>query len=212
MFKSTLKNSFFIESYIYSFIEELINKKLYYPEEKRSYDFKEFAKYLKDYVALVRDKQETFHFGRYRDYLDFRKKGERFEESLRKNKEIVYSKRYFLEYVHHEFVEGNKVAVKKYKKYQETKRQEEEERVRTFKFESESLKQVLLEEEKEHFYEILYFNYLNHLQENNLPPNKETYVDFRAQVFANFDERYLQEEEANYKKAILEQFTQDNPN
>jgi hypothetical protein len=95
-YKPSLRNPFFLESYIYSFIEELIHKKLYYPEEKRSYDFKDFAKYVKDYIKFVNEKQESFSFGRYREYFDFRRKNENFEESLKKNKEVIYNKKYFL--------------------------------------------------------------------------------------------------------------------
>jgi len=40
------------------------------------------------------------------------------EENLKKNKDIVYDKKFFVEYAHNEFAEGNKLAIKKYKKYQ----------------------------------------------------------------------------------------------
>jgi len=49
-------------------------------------------------------------------------------------------------------VEDNKLAVKKYKKYQEKRRQEEDEQDRLFKENSENLKSELIAEEKEHFY------------------------------------------------------------
>lgn len=98
-YQPSLRNPFFCESYIYSFIEDLVFKKIYYPEEKRSYDFKQFAKYLKDFVKFVTEKKDTFNFAKYREYYDYRKRSEKFEESLKKNKDIIYSNRYFTEYI-----------------------------------------------------------------------------------------------------------------
>jgi squalene cyclase len=139
-YKPSLRNPFFLESYIYSFIEELIHKKLHFPEEKRSYDFRQFAHLLKDYVKLVRDRKEEFSFGRYREYFDFRSKHEKFEEGLATNRDIIYDKNFFLEYAHSEFVEGNKLAVKKYRKYQEGRKLQEEERASSFRKAAETLK------------------------------------------------------------------------
>jgi len=48
------------------------------------------------------------------------------EESLEKNKEIIYDKKYFVDYAHNEFAEGSKLGVKKYKKYQEKRKEEED--------------------------------------------------------------------------------------
>lgn len=79
---------------------------------------------MKDFVKFVTEKKETFNFGKYREYYDYRKRSEKFEESLKKNKDIIYSNRYFIEYINGEFAENNKVAVKKYKKFYETKKQE----------------------------------------------------------------------------------------
>lgn len=42
-----------------------------------------------------------------------------------------------------EFIENNRVALKKYKKYQETERQKEDEKSQHFKQVSENLKQSL---------------------------------------------------------------------
>lgn len=73
----------------------------------------------------MNDKKEEFSFGRYREYANFRRnKAEKLENNLRKHKDIVYDKKFFLEYAHNEFAEGNTLAVKKYRKYQE-KRSEE---------------------------------------------------------------------------------------
>lgn len=51
--------------------------------------------------------------------MEFRKIGEKLVENLKKNKEIVFDHNFFLEYAHNEFAEGSKLAIKKYKKYQE---------------------------------------------------------------------------------------------
>jgi hypothetical protein len=39
---------------------------------------------------------------------------------------VVYDRKYFAEYAHNEFAEGSKLAIKKYKKYQEKKKEEED--------------------------------------------------------------------------------------
>jgi len=62
----SLKNPFFLETYIYSFIKGLIEKKLYFPEESRNYDYHTYAIYLKDYVKLIRgNPKEAFDLERY---------------------------------------------------------------------------------------------------------------------------------------------------
>ena len=85
---------------------------------------------------------------RYREYFDFRRKNDNFEESLKKNKEVIYSKVYYLEYIHSEFLEGNRVALKKYKKHQETKMLEEAEKAASFRALTDNLKNIIAEEEK----------------------------------------------------------------
>ena len=92
---ASLKNPFFLETFIYSFIEGLIIRKLYYPEKQRNYNFRQFLAFLHDYVQFVEEKNEEFMFSRYWDYYDYRKIGEKFEEMLRKNAEIVYDKAFF---------------------------------------------------------------------------------------------------------------------
>jgi hypothetical protein len=77
-FLPSLRNPFFLETFIYSFIEGLIEKKLYYPEKQRSYNFRTFLAFLHDYVFYLNDKNEEFSFSRYREYFEFRKIGEKF--------------------------------------------------------------------------------------------------------------------------------------
>lgn len=201
-FLPSLKNPFFLETYIYSYIQELIEKKLFFPEDKYVPDIKEFAKYLKDYVKFVVDKKEQFNFARYREYFEFRRKHEKLEESLQKNKEIIYDKKHFIDYSHIEFSEGNRLAIKKYRKYQEKRAQEEEEKIRQFKAAAEELKSELERNEGEHFYEVLFANFLNYLQENSLTPTKDNYTQYRSQLFKHIDESYIQEEEAKYRQSL----------
>lgn len=61
----SLKNPFFLETFIYSFIESLIDKKLFAPEVKTNYNFREYAEFLHDYVLFVNEKKEEFSFARY---------------------------------------------------------------------------------------------------------------------------------------------------
>lgn len=153
----------------------------------------------------MRDRNEEFSFAKYREYFDFRIKNEKFEAGLTTNRDIIYDKNFFLEYAHAEFAEGNKLAVKKYKKHQETRKQQEEEKAANFRQAAESLKSEIAAEEKQHFYEILFINFLNTTQEDRELPTKEGYFRFKAQVLASVDETFLQEEEANYKQALAEQ-------
>lgn len=53
----SLKNPFFLETFIYSFIQYLIEKKLFAPDLERIYDFREYSAFLHDYVKYVGDKQ-----------------------------------------------------------------------------------------------------------------------------------------------------------
>lgn len=46
------------------------------------------------------------------------------------------------------------------------------------------------------------------MQEDNETPTKENYYQYKWNVLQNFDETYLQEEEANYKQALAEQMEQ----
>lgn len=71
----SLKNPFFLETFIYSFIEYLIDKKLFSPQAKINYNFRDFAKYLHDYTIFVSEKKEEFNFARYCEYSDFRRIG-----------------------------------------------------------------------------------------------------------------------------------------
>ena len=57
-FLPSLRNPFFLETFIYSFIEGLIDKKIFYPEKKRSYDFRAFLAFLHDYVFYLEDREE----------------------------------------------------------------------------------------------------------------------------------------------------------
>lgn len=68
---------------------------------------------------------------------------------LRKNTEIVYDKKFFIEYAHNEFSEGNQMGVKKYRKYQEKRRQEEDEKITLFSEQSSQLKNQMNEEENQ---------------------------------------------------------------
>ncbi len=156
-------------------------------------------------MKLVRDKGESFNFSRYREYCDFRNKNEKFEAGLTTNKDIIYDRNYFLEYAHNEFLEGNKLAGKKYKKHQEARKLEEEEKVKKFKQTAEELKDTIILEEKERFYDIVFINFVNAVLEDQSTPTKEAYYTYKAQVLATIDESLLQEEEANYKLALAEQ-------
>jgi hypothetical protein len=124
---------------------------------------------------------------------------------LATNKDIIYDRNYFLEYAHNEFLEGNKLAGKKYKKHQEARKLEEDEKVRKFKQAAEDLKNTIIPEEKERFYDIVFINFVNAAQEDDSTPTKEGYYAYKAQVLASIDETLLQEEEANYKLALAEQ-------
>ena len=75
--------------------------------------------------------------------MEFRKIGEKLVENLKKNKEIVFDHNFFLEYAHNEFAEGSKLAIKKYKKYQEKRSEEEQEKAQTFKANSSNLRAQL---------------------------------------------------------------------
>jgi hypothetical protein len=78
-FLPSLRNPFFLQTYIYSFIQSLIEQKLYYPHFPRTYDFQKYSNFLHDYVFFLADKKEEFSFERYREYFEFRRKGEKFE-------------------------------------------------------------------------------------------------------------------------------------
>lgn len=146
-------------------------------------------------MKLVRDKQEQFSFTRYREYLDFRTRNEKFEEGLAVNKDIIYDRNYFLEYAHNEFVEGNKLAGKKYKKHQEARKAEEEQKANAFRQAAEALRTTLSSDQNVRFYELVFANYLNAAQEDQQQPTAEGYLSFKEQVLARFDEAFLQEEE-----------------
>lgn len=49
----SLKNPFFLETFVYAYVQELIEKKLFYPEDKTVTTWKEFLQYLGDYVKFV---------------------------------------------------------------------------------------------------------------------------------------------------------------
>ena len=157
---ASLKNPFFLETFIYSFIESLIESKLFTPDKKRDYDFRVFAHFLHDYVLFVEDKKEEFSFGRFQEYSDYRRIGEKLEESIKKNADIVYDKKFYLEYAHTEFAEGNKLAVKKYRRYQEKRSIEEDEKSKEFREQADSLRDELLATYKNEFYDVLWNNFM----------------------------------------------------
>ena len=198
----SLKNPFFLETYAYSFIGHLIESKLLCLPSV-DYDPANYAAYLKDYVKFVFDFKEEFNFTRYGEYLEFRKVCKGPEEALKKNKDIIFDGKCFTEYVHQEFSSDSQPSIKKYKKFFETRTQKQQEEEQNFQKAVEGLKEELKADESEHFYEILFSNYVTQLRESHKQPEMATYRVFRANVLEVVDESYLQEQEALFWESML---------
>lgn len=89
-----MKNIYYLDNFIISFIDLAIEKKLYgfEFEEYTLSSWSEYKKYIKDFVKVVVSQKEEFvAMSEYKKYYIFRSENEKFIEHIKLSKDIVYN-------------------------------------------------------------------------------------------------------------------------
>lgn len=106
-----MQNKYFLDNFVLAYIDALINSNV---EMK---GWKDFVKYIKDYVSLsVLRNEEFINIGKYSEYFEFRVKNEGFMDHLQQSEDISFNKNYFIECLNIAYRDGVQPSKKNYKK------------------------------------------------------------------------------------------------